>query len=110
MRGMTIQLVEQTTEGYDAFGAPIVISESLIDVDDVLVGQPTTDDITTSVSLYGKKCVYALGIPRTDENEWADREVIIYGKRYRTIGDALRGIDANVPTRWNRTIMVERCT
>lgn len=110
MRGMTIQLVEQTTEGYDAFGAPIVTGETLIDIDDVLVGQPTADDITTSVSLYGKKCVYKLGIPRTDSHEWADHDVVIYGKRYRTIGEALRGIDANVPTRWNRTISVERYT
>ena len=110
MRGMRVQLVEKTTDGYDAFGAPIVTGEELIDIDDVLVGQPTADDMTTALTMYGKHCVYTLGIPRTDTHEWADHEVIIYGERYRTIGTAMRGIDENIPLRWNRNIRVERFT
>lgn len=110
MKGMTVQLVEETVEGYDAFGAPIVTGEMLIDIHDVLVGQPTSDDVTTSISLYGKKCVYVLGIPRTDTHDWVNREVIIFGKRYRTIGEDMRGIDENVPLRWNRNVRVERYT
>lgn len=108
MRGMTVQLVEQTTEGYDAFGAPIVVSEQLVDIDDVLVGQPSADDAAETYSLYGKTCAFVLGIPKTDEHDWTDREVIIFGDRYRTIGFPMRGIDANIPLRWNRNVKVER--
>lgn len=107
MRGMTVQLVVKTQTGTDPFGAPIE-SEELIDVDDVLVGSPSTADATETVSLYGKTCAFVLGIPRTDTHDWTDAEVVIFGERYRTIGYPMRGIDANIPLRWNRNVRVER--
>lgn len=107
IKGMTVQLVEETTTGTDGFGMPIV-SETLVDVEDVLVGQPTTDDVNTSISMYGKKCEFVLGIPKTDTHDWTDRTVVIFGDRYRTIGYPMRGIDENIPLRWNRNVKVER--
>lgn len=107
IKGMTVQLVTQTQTGVDPFGAP-VITEILEDVHDVLVGQPTTDDITNSINLYGKKCEYVLGIPKGDAHNWTDAIVIIRGERYRTIGYPMRGIDENVPLRWFQNVKVER--
>lgn len=107
IKGMTVQIAVKTQIGTDEFGAPIM-SETLEDVKDVLVGQPSTEDSLTSVSLYGKRCAYVLGIPRSDTHEWVDTDVIIYGERYRTQGYPERGIDANVPLRWNRNVKVER--
>ena len=107
MRGMKIQLVIRTQTGTDAFGAPIY-TETFEDVADVLVGQPTTDDITDSINLYGKKCEYKLGIPRGDTHEWTDAIVIIRGERYQTIGYPERGIDENVPLRWFQNVKVAR--
>ena len=107
MRGVTVQLVDETEIGTDPFGAPIV-SETLVDIDDVLVGQPSTDDVNTSISMYGKKCEFVLGIPKTDTHDWTDRVVIVFGERYRTIGYPMRGIDENIPLRWNRNVKVER--
>lgn len=107
IKGMTVQLVQETVTGTDPFGNPIV-TETLIDVDDVLVGQPSTDDRTSSVSLYGKECSFVLGIPKTDTHEWVDAIVVIFGERYRTQGYPMRGIDANIPLRWNRNVKVER--
>ena len=107
MKGMTVQLVVPTITGYDPLDNPIV-SETLVDVNDVLVGQPTTDDVNSSISLYGKRCDFVLGIPKTDNNEWTDRDVIIFGDRYHTIGYPMRGIDANIPLRWNRNVKVMR--
>lgn len=107
MKGMTVQIVLTEVTGEDPFGNPIT-SETLEDVGDVLVGEPTADDATTTVSLYGKQCAYVLGIPRTDTHDWTDTEVIIFGDRYRTIGYPMRGIDENVPLRWNRNVKVER--
>lgn len=107
IKGMTVQYITQVQTGVDGFGAPIY-TETAVNIDDVLVGQPTTDDITTTVSMYGKRCELVLGIPRTDEHEWVDAVVQIRGERFRTIGYPMRGVDENVPLRWNRNVKVER--
>lgn len=107
MKGMTVQIVLETVTGEDPFGSPIT-TETMEDVDDVLVGLPSSDDAATTISLYGKTCAFVLGIPRTDTHDWTDKVVIIFGDRYRTIGWPERGIDENIPLRWNRNVKVER--
>jgi hypothetical protein len=107
MKGMTIQLVKQTIVGYDEFKAPIY-SEELVDVEDCLVGQPSADDITNTLALYGKKIEYTVGIPKGDTNDWTDAIVVIWGERYRTVGYPQTGIQANIPLRWGQNIKVER--
>lgn len=107
MKGMTIQLVVKTPIGYDPFGAPIE-SEELIDVDDVLVGQPSSDDIVSAIQMYGKTISYVLGIPKGDAHEWTDAEVIIWGDRYRTVGYPETGIQDNIPLRWGKNVKVEQ--
>jgi hypothetical protein len=107
MKGMTVQLAVKTVTGYDPFGAPIEIEE-LIDVEDVLVGQPTTDDVINTIQLYGKKIEYVLGIPKGDTHNWTDAEVIIWGQRFRTIGYPQTGIQENIPLRWGQNVRVER--
>lgn len=107
MRGTTVQLVKAIQSGTDPFGQPIV-TEQLIDVPDVLVGQPTTDDITTTMQMYGKVIAYTLGIPKGDTNDWTDTDVIIWGDRYRTIGFPVTGEEGNIPLRWGKNVKVER--
>lgn len=107
MKGMTVQYVKRTQTGTDPFGVP-VYSETLEDVKDVLVGNPSSDDVNTSVSLYGKKIDFVLGIPRGDMHDWSDAEVIIWGDRFRTLGYPERGIDENIPLRWNQNVRVTR--
>lgn len=107
MKGMTVQLVVGTITSYDPFGAPIE-SEETVNVDDVLVGQPTTDDITTTTELYGKKVEYVLGIPKGDTHNWVDAKVYIWGDPYRTIGYPQTGIQDNIPLRWGSNVKVER--
>lgn len=107
MKGMTVQLAVKTIIGYDQFGAPIE-TEELIDVEDVLVGQPSTDDVTNTIQLYGKKIEYVLGIPKGDTHNWTDAEVVIWGQRFRTIGYPQTGIQENIPLRWGQNVRVER--
>ena len=107
MKGTTIQLVVKTQSGTDPFGVP-VYTEELVDVPDVLVGSPTTDDITDSLNLYGKKIEYMLGIPKGDAHNWVDTEVIIWGNRYRTFGYPMTGEQSNIPLRWGQNVRVER--
>lgn len=107
MKGMTVQLVVGTITSYDPFGAPIETEET-INIDDVLVGQPTTDDITTTTELYGKKVEYVLGIPKGDTHNWVDAKVYIWGDAYKTIGYPQTGIQDNIPLRWGSNVKVER--
>ena len=107
MKGTTIQLVVKNQTGMDPLGNPIE-SEEFEDIEDVLVGQPSTDDVTNTIQLYGKKIEYVLGIPKGDEHDWEDREVIIRGKRYKTIGFPQTGIQENIPLRWGQNVRVER--
>lgn len=111
MRGITVTLYELTQTGEDPFGAPIY-TETGIQVDDVLVGQPDTDDLTNSVQMYGKTIKYMLGIPKGDTNDWKDKKVSwtdAYGTIHtvRTFGFPITGIEANIPTRWHMKVRCE---
>lgn len=107
MKGTTVQLVVNTVTGTDPFGNPIE-SEELVDVADVLVGQPTTDDVANTIQLYGKKIAYVLGIPKGDPHNWTDAVVYIWGEPYKTIGFPQKGIQENIPLRWGSNVKVER--
>lgn len=107
MKGTTVQIVVRTEGTPDPFGMPTT-TEQLVDVPDVLVGQPTTDDITETMALYGKKVEYTLGIPKGDTHKWVDAEVVIWGQRFRTIGFPVTGEPENIPLRWGQNVKVER--
>ena len=107
MKGTTVQLVVGTVTGYDPLGNPIE-TEELVNIDDVLVGQPSTDDITSTIQLYGKRIDYVLGIPKGDTHNWTDATVYIRGEKFRTIGYPMTGEQANIPLRWGKNVKVER--
>lgn len=106
MKVIDVQLVKKTQIGTDPFGAPIY-SEELITVEGCLVGQPTTEDMQSTVELYGKHIAYVIGVPKGDTNDWTDTEVIFWGKRFKTIGFPQEGIPENIPLKWGKNVKVE---
>lgn len=106
IRGITVTLVDKVETGVDAFGHPQYATKQVC-VENVLVTPSSTDDITTSTDLTGKKAVYTLAIPKTDKNDWVNRQVEFFGKRFRTIGIPQEGIADNIPLLWNKKVMVE---
>lgn len=107
MRGAPVVLHVKTRTGVDTFNCP-VFSDATETVENVLIGQPTTEEINDALSLYGKKIEYMLGIPKGDTHDWEDTVVEFWGKRYRTFGMTLQGIEANIPTPWHKKVRVER--
>ena len=110
LKGVTLQLVNLIEGDPDPFGQP-TYTEEIIDVDDVLVGEPSTNEVTDALQLYGKKVAYTLAIPKGDTNAWIDTDVILpepFAGRYRTIGYPTAGIEENIPLRWNKKVKVER--
>lgn len=111
MVGMTVTLYEQTRTGEDGFGVP-VIQETPVQVENVLVAEPSTDDITTSTALYGKTIRYMLGIPKGDTHDWIDKKVEwtdAYGITHvcRTFGFPITGVEKNIPTPWHMKVRCE---
>ena len=106
MRGITIQLLQKTESGADEFNNPI-FEEMWVDVDNVLVGEPSSEDVLDTMNLTGKHLAYVLGIPKGDTHRWNDTEVQFWGQRFRTIGYPTQGIEAMIPLDWNMKVKVE---
>lgn len=110
LQGITIQIAIQSQAGTDWAGSP-VYEESFEAVKNVLVGEPSTDDITQALDLYGKKVAYTLAIPKGDNHNWTDTKVVLpepFAGTYMTIGYPTAGIEANIPLSWNKKVKVER--
>lgn len=107
IKGIPVILKDKRQSGKDPFGAPIYETVDEV-VENVLVAPASSDDIVSAVDLTGKKAVYTLAIPKGDTHDWKDRIVEFFGKKWRTFGIPLEGIDANIPLDWNKKVMVER--
>ena len=107
MQGITITLYNRTQTGTDEFNAPIY-TETAEQVENVLIGEPSTDDITDTLTLYGKRLAYTLGLPKGDTHTWTDRTVEFFGEKFRTIGEPTMGIEHLIPLSWNKKVKVER--
>lgn len=107
LRGTSIILYTKNKVGEDEFGAPVY--EELPEVvNDVLVGEPEGSDVTDTLNLTGKRLAYTLAIPKGDTHEWRDRKVEFFGRKFRTFGEPVEGIEGMIPLRWNKKVKVER--
>lgn len=112
MRGLTVTLTKKAKTGTDPFGAPIY-TETTETVANVLVGEPSTDDITSSTDLYGKRIDYMLGIPKGDTHNWQDTAVSwtdAYGRTIscETFGFPITGVEELIPTPWHMKVRCHR--
>lgn len=105
--GITVVLYDKTQTGTDSFNRPIY-TETPVAIDNVLVGEPSTQDILDTKNLTGKQLAYTLAIPKRDAHVWTNRTVEFWGERFRTIGEPTQGIEDMIPLAWNRKVKVER--
>ena len=107
MRGITITLHNKVQTGTDEFNAPIY-SDQDVSVDNVLVGEPSGDEIVQDLNLYGKRLAFVLAIPKGDTHDWTEVEVSFFGQKFRTYGEPTQGMDHLIPLSWNKKVKVER--
>lgn len=107
IRGITVTLYDKEKTGTDKFGRAIY-SETPVSVDNVLVGEPSTEAVIDELNLTGKHIAYTLAIPKGDLNTWTDRKVGFFGELFRVIGEPTQGIEDNIPLSWNKKVRVER--
>ncbi len=111
IRGTTVTLYERTQSGTDAFNRP-VWTETPVTVDNVLVGEPTTDEAAAATDLFGKKLLCWLALPKGDAHDWTDSRVEWTDPAGRTVtvrtfGFPLAGIEADVPGPWHVKLRCE---
>ncbi len=107
LKGITVTLIGKNETGKDPFGKPIY-EDAEIPVENVLVSPTSSDDIVNQLNLTGKKAVYTLAIPKGDNNNWEDAEVLFFNQRWKTFGLPIQGTDELIPLDWNKKVMVER--
>lgn len=107
IKGIPIVLIDKKVTGKDPFGVKTT-EEVEVTVENVLVAPASSEDVTNSLSLTGKKIVYSLAIPKGDTHNWVDREVRFFGRQFRTVGIPQEGIESMIPLEWNKKVMVER--
>lgn len=107
IHGIEVTLYEKTQTGTDPFGAP-EYSETPVAVQNVLVGEPSTEDMVSDIQLFGRRLAYTLALPKGDDHDWNDVTVGFFGQKFRTYGGVTQGIDSLVPLAWNRKVRVER--
>ena len=108
IRGQTVTLYAQTQTGTDDFNRPIY-TETPVTVANVLIGEPSSDEITTATDLYGKKILFMLGIPKGNTNDWQDKKVswtMPNGSTMtvQTFGFPIFGVEANIPGPWHMKV------
>lgn len=106
LKGISVTLYEKTKTGSDGFNAPIY-EEKPVTVENVLVGEPSGQEIVNDLQFYGKKAVYTLAIPKGDTHNWENCRVDFFGQSWRTFGKPTQGIEDMIPLQWNKKVKVE---
>lgn len=107
IQGIPVVLTVKREIGADEFKRPIY-EETKETITNVLVGEASADEIKDSLSLYGKKVLYTLAIPKGDTHVWEDTTVEFFGEKFQTIGAPVQGIENNIPLEWNKKVKVGR--
>lgn len=107
IKGIPVKLSVKTQTGIDDFNRPTYeVSQEV--VENVLVGEPSAEDVVNELNLSGKRIAYVLAIPKGDTHTWENTEVEFWGMTFKTVGIPTQGIDDNIPLQWNKKVKVER--
>lgn len=107
--GIPITLYEKTIVGKDEFNRDIT-EETPVVIENVVIGQPSSEDILSEINLSGKRIAYRLAIPRGDEHVWEDSTVEFYGRKWKVVGIPVQYIEAYYTPKempWNKKVSVE---
>jgi hypothetical protein len=106
--GITVELINEVDTGRkDEFNRAVYEDVSSF-VDNVLVAPASGDEIVANDNFTGRKAVYTLAIPKGDTHNWINARVRFFNQEFRTFGEPVMGIEANIPLDWNMKVQVEK--
>lgn len=111
IKGVDIQYINKSVTDVDDFGDNIY-SESYETIHNVLVAPVVSlanSNIPETDNLSRRKEVLTLGIPKGDGHIWEECEIMWNGRRYRSCGIPVQGIEDMIPLEWHLKVTVERC-
>lgn len=103
--GETVTVSTPAQAGEDAYGQAVK-EWADEDVRNVLVCQPTSDDVASRPE--GDEVTLTLHFPKTYTASLRGCTVTLRGERYTVLGDPVALTEANTPGRWNRAVPVRR--
>ena len=101
IQGITIELRIEEEKGKDEFNQPIY-DVSWVEVNNVLVGQPSAEEILDELNLTGVIVQYAIAVPKGDTHDWKNARVRFFGEEFYVVGDLTGGIEEMIPLDWNK--------
>lgn len=107
IKGMTVELAVKRQTGTDGLNRPVYETEWTT-VENVLIGQPETQEVMDELNLSGKRIDYVLAVPKGDQNVWQDTQVRFFGTVFETVGMPIQGIEAMMPLEWHKKVKVMR--
>lgn len=107
IKGQMIYLWDQIETGTNPLGKKLYKKQK-VPIKNVIIAQPSTEDVEATINLTGRKAEYLLGIPKGDKHDWDGKEVEFYGKTWRVIGTPTQGMPHMMPLDWNKKVLVER--
>lgn len=106
LKGITVRLLQKYQIGVDEINEPIY-EEEPIEVENVLIAPLSDEEIIDTLNLTGRRAVYQLAIPKTDNHNWENQRVEFFGEVWQVIGKPVKGIDYLIPLDWNMKVKVE---
>lgn len=107
IKGSSVIIYVKTQTGVDPFNKAMY-TEIPEAVENVIIAPASSDDISTTLDLTGKKAIYTLGIPKGDSHDWEDAKIEFFGQTWHSLGFTVEGIEDNIPLAWHKKVQVER--
>jgi hypothetical protein len=107
IQGITIELLIEEETGKDEFNNP-VYKESWVEVENVLVGEPSAEEILNELNLTGVRVRYSIAVPKGDAHDWKNARLKFFGEEWQVAGDLVGGIEEMIPLDWNKKGYVAR--
>lgn len=107
MVGMEITFTKQVAGTADAMGNKTITTTTVV-VDDCLVGPPS--EPTTAYeqqAIAQSKDIVRVNLPKTSTADVSHSTFVYNGKTFKIDSSAVKFMDGNTPTRWNRYFRAE---